>query len=183
MTLGDAKRRVLMLLDEYSTDGVVRADADLSARMNDFFDAAQRDIAAWQPIVRRASVTLDGTGAQALPEDVSRVFDIQRDGRCAAGVEVVDGKLVYPSGDTSRVTLDYLASPCAITPETSDDYAFEVSDEAANCLPYFVAAQQLVADLVVDYGAFYNLYLQLRALLPRTGQFASKPMRQALYRG
>lgn len=183
MTLGDAKRRVLMLLDEYSTDGVVRADADISARMNDFFDMAQRDIAAWQPIVRRKSVTLDGSGEQALPDDVSRVIDIKRDGRRAALFEVVDGKLVYKSGDTSAVTIDYLASPRAITPETPDDYAFEVSDEAANCLPYFVAAQQLVADLVVDYGAFYNLYLQLRALLPRTGAGASKPLRQALYRG
>ena len=80
----------------------------------------------------------------------------------------MDGKLLSNAGDTSALTLDYIAAPEAITPETADDYAFEVSAEAANCLPFFVAAQQLVADLVVDYGAFYNLYLQMRAALPRS---------------
>ena len=167
MTLGEAKRRVLMLLDEYSTGGELTVDADVDAKMNDFFDAAQRDVAAWQPIVRRAAVTLDGTGSLALPSDVSRVLRVRKGG-ARADYEVVDGKLLSASGDTSTLTLDYIASPEKITPETPDDHAFEVSPEAANCLPYFVAAQQLVADLVVDYGAFYNLYLQMRAMLPRS---------------
>ena len=181
MTLGEGKRKTLMLLDEHSIDGAPVVNDDLNARMNDFFDMAQRDIVAWRPIVRRASVTLDGTGEQALPEDVSCVLAIRRDGRRVPGFEVVDGRLLFRRGDTSVVTLDYIASARPITPETPDDYKFEVSDEAANCLPFFVAAQQLVADLVVDYGAFYNMYLQMRAVLPR----ASLPggARQRLYGG
>ncbi|MBO4914670.1 MAG: hypothetical protein J5449_05625, partial [Oscillospiraceae bacterium] len=67
MTLNEGKRKVLMLLDEYSSGGAVEFDADIDVRMNDFFDAAQKDIAQWQPIVRRAEVTLDGTGQQELP--------------------------------------------------------------------------------------------------------------------
>ena len=43
-------------------------------------------------------------------------------------------------------------------------------------------AQQLVADLVVDYGAFYNLYLQMRALLPRS-TLSAGAVRQTLYGG
>ncbi|MBR0311972.1 MAG: hypothetical protein IJQ98_06225 [Oscillospiraceae bacterium] len=179
MTLGEAKRKVLMLLDEYSSGGEVGADADVDAKMNDFFDLAQRDAAAWQPIVRRASLLLDGTGSMALPGDVSRVIRVRKNGVRVSGYEVVDGSLVYPEGDRSLLTLDYIARPEAITPDTPDDYEFEVSDEAANCLPFFVAAQQLIADLVVDYGAFYNLYLQMRALLPRSSVGAA---RQSLYR-
>ncbi len=182
MTLEEAKRKTLMLLDEYSLDGVLRNDPDLNARMNDLFDMAQRDVAAWQPIVRRIRVTLDGTGDMALPPDVQRVLRIRRGGRNAADCEAVDGRLLFRRGDTGEVTLDYIASPQPVTPETPDTYAFEVSDEAANCLPFFVAAQQLIADLVVDYGAFYNTYLQMRALLPR----ASLPgggLRQTLYGG
>ena len=179
MTLGEAKRKVLMLLDEYSAGGEVSADADVDAKMNDFFDMAQRDAAAWQPIVRRVALLLDGTGAMALPGDVSRVIRVRKNGVRAPGYEVVDGSLVYPEGDRSLLTLDYIARPEAITPDTPDDYEFEVSDEAANCLPFFVAAQQLIADLVVDYGAFYNLYLQMRALLPRSSVGAA---RQSLYR-
>ncbi|MCR5826641.1 MAG: hypothetical protein K6G54_08740 [Oscillospiraceae bacterium] len=181
MTLGEGKRRVLMLLDEYSLDGAPLADADLDARMNDLFDMAQRDVAAWQPIVRRRSLTLDGTGDAALPADVLRVLRIRRGGRRAADCEAVDGRLLFRRGDCSTVTLDYIAAAQRITPETPDDYAFEVSAEAANCLPFFVAAQQRVADLVVDYGAFYNMYLQMRALLPRAALPGA--VRQTLYGG
>ena len=57
-----------------------------------------------------------------------------------------------------------------------------MSEEAANCLPFFVAAQQLIVDLVVDYGAFYNLYLQMRGSLTHlTGYTGSGGVRQALY--
>jgi len=180
MTLGEGKRRVLMLLDEYSIDGALTVDEDLNARMNDFFDLAQRDVAAWQPIVRRISLALDGTGSQDLPPDVARVIRVRgQDGR-AADCEVVDGKLLCAPGDTSVLTLDYIASPQKLGPDTADDCEFEVSEEAAACLPYFVAAQQLVADLVVDYGAFYNLYLQTRALLPRS-TLSGGAVRQSLY--
>ena len=183
MTWGEGKRKVLMLLDEYSSGGEITVDEDIDARMNDFFDLAQRDVAAWQPIVRRVSVTLDGTGSLALPEDVSRVIRVRRDGVRVSGYEVVDGRLISNAGDQSALSLDYIASPEKITPETTDDYVFEVSEEAANCLPYFVAAQQLVADLVVDYGAFYNLYLQTRALLSRSTLLSGGGVRQSLYRG
>ena len=181
MTLGEGKRKVLMLLDEYSLDGALTVDADVNARMNDCFDMAQRDVASWQPIVRRASVALDGTGSMALSADVLRVVRIRRNGKNAADCEVVDGRLLFRRGDTSTVTLDYIASARAITPDTPDDYVFEVGADAANCLPFFVAAQQLVPDLVVDYGAFYNLYLQMRAVLPRATLAGG--VRQTLYGG
>lgn len=168
MTLGEAKRKVLMLLDEYSIGGEVSADADVDAKMNDFFDIAQRDAAAWQPIVRRMELSLDGSGSTELPDDVSRVIRVRKNGVRVLGYEVVDGRLIYPEGDRSLLTLDYIARPEAITPDTPDDYEFEVSDEAANCLPFFVAAQDIVDDLVVDDAAFYSLYLQLRSMLPRS---------------
>ena len=169
-----------MLLDEYSSGGAQIVDEDINLRMNDFFDLAQKDMAKWQPIFRRAEVALDGTGAQALPDDVSRVLRITQGGRLARELEVIDGRLVYPAGDTAEVTLDYIAVPAAITPETEDDYVFEVSEEAAACLPFFVAAQHLAADLVVDYGKLYGMYQQMRAMLPRS---TARPggSRQTLY--
>lgn len=168
MTLGDGKRKVLMLLDEYSSGGTIETDEDIAYKMNDFFDIAQKDAATWQPITRRAAEELDGTGEQTLPSDVLRVVRIRRNGSKARDVEVIDGKLVYPAGDTSTLTLDYIAMPETITPETEDTYVFEISEQAANCLPFFVAAQQLIPELVVDYSAFYNMYIQMRNLLPRS---------------
>jgi len=185
MTLGDGKRRVLMLLDEYSIGGTVEVDEDINAKMNDFFDTAQKDMAQWQPIERRADVELDGTGSQDLPADVSRVSRITKDGKRAKGYEIIDGKLLYREGDTSTLTMDYLAKPATITHETEDEHEFEISEEAANCLPFFVAAQQLIPDLVIDYGAFYGIYQQMRGTLQRYGgnyQSGGGSVRQALWR-
>ena len=182
MTLGDAKRKTLMLLDEYSSGGEITVDEDINAKMNDFFDVAQKDVAQWQPIVRRTTIQLDGTGDQELPEDVVRVIRLRKNGVRARGYEIIDRQIVYDAGDNAALVLDYLATPETITPETEDSYAFEVSEQAANCLPFFVAAQQLIADLVVDYGAFYNLYLQMRGLLPRTVDGSGGGVSQRLYR-
>jgi hypothetical protein len=182
MTLGDAKRKVLMLLDEYSSGGAITVDEDIALKMNDFFDLAQKDMAQWQPITRRTEVELDGTGEQELPGDVSRVARITRDGHKAREIEIIDWILVYPVGETGTVVMDYIATPEAITPETQDEYEFEVSEEAAACLPFFVAAQQLIADLVIDYRKLYDLYLQMRSMVPRsTGGVGGGSFRQALY--
>ena len=182
MTLGEGKRRVLMLLDEYSSGGAPALNEDLSVRMNDFFDIAQKDVAVWQPIVRRRELTLDGTGRMALPEDVKSVLRIRGNGRRTLRYEVFDGEILSRPGDCSVLTLDYAAQPAGITAETGDDYEFEVSEDAANCLPLFVAAQQLIADVTVDYGAFSNLYLQMRGTLPRAAQTSGR-VRQTFYRG
>lgn len=182
MTLGEGKRKVLMLLDEYSSGGEITVDEDIDAKMNDFFDIAQKDVAQWQPIMRRVSITLDGTGSAELPADVSRVLKIALDGARTSAYEIVDKRLLSPPGDTSALTLDYIAVPETITPETADSYEFEVSEEAANCMPFFVAAQQLLPDLVIDYGAFYNLYLQMRGMLSRSTGLTGGGVKQALYR-
>lgn len=182
MTLGEGKRKVLMLLDEYSSGGELSADEDIMLKMNDFFDIAQRDIVQWQPIIRRTDVTLSGDGSDELPEDVERVLKIKKNGVRAPRYEIIDGWIIYNEGDTSTISLDYIARPQKITPETEDSYTFEVGEEAANCMPFFVAAQQLVADLVVDYGAFYNMYLQMRNMLPRSTGLSGGEFRQALYR-
>lgn len=183
MTLGDGKRKVFMLLDEYSSGGEVTEDEDIALKMADFFDMAQKDIVQYQPIVRRASVTLDGSGSQQLPADIARVTRITVNGVRTSRYEVVDGKLLYAAGDTSDLVLDYEAEPQRITPNTSDGYEFEVSENAANCLPFFVAGQQVFADLVQDYTVYYNTYLQMRAALPRSVGFSGcGRLRQDLFR-
>lgn len=185
MTLGEGKRKVWLLLDEYSSGGVPVRDADIEAKMNDFFDIAQQDMAQWRPILRRAAVTQDGTGNQALPPDVARVLRIAGEG--ARETEALDGRLLYPAGGRAALTLEYVALPAKITPETGDDYVFEVGEEAAQCLPFFVAAQQLIADLTVDHRAFYELYLQMKRQLDRTAGLGVRAgaarMRQGLYGG
>ena len=111
MKLGEGKRRVLMLLNEYSGGGKLTMNGDLSVRMNNLFDMAQKEVAAWQPLV----------------------------------------------------PLDKIEP---ITATTGNDYEFRLTEDAANCLPLFVASQMVGKVMGVD-RELYNLYLQMRGMLPR----------------
>ena len=184
MTLGDGKRKVLMLLDEYSNGGTVTKDADMDKKMADFFDAAQKEMAGHKRILRSTELVPDGSGRGCLlPEDCQKVVRVWRAGRLVNGPVVVAGRLLAQGGGNEPLLVEYFAKPQTIGPETPDDHEFEVDEDAANCLPYFVAAQHLLPDLVVDYSAFWNMYLTMRAALdvsrPEAG---GGRVRQALFR-
>ena len=67
MTLGEGKRKVLMLLDEYSSGGELTVDEDIEKKMADFFDTAQKDMASFKRIIRTQEITLTGgEGARVL---------------------------------------------------------------------------------------------------------------------
>lgn len=188
MTLKEGKRKVLKLLDEYSSGGAPNVDEDVNAKMNDFFDIAQKDVAQYKKIVRSVELTAEGGGEGVqmldLPADYASPFRTWQRGKRVNNFALIGGKLALPSAARGTFLVEYFAAPRTITEETADDYVFEVSEDAANCLPYFVAAQHLLPDLVIDYGAFYNIYLTMRAALdvslPSSGRGA---VRQALFGG
>ena len=183
MTLGEGKEKVLKLLDEYSSGGELTEDDDIEKKMAAFFDIAQKEMAGHARIIRETELELDGTERLwTMPEDFRQVFRIWKNGRLVTHYAFRGKALAAPERDSSKLLVEYFASPKTIDDETPDDYVFEVSEEAANCLPFFVAAQQLMADLVVDYSVFWNMYLTMRATLDVTLPSAgSGGVRQALY--
>ena len=58
MTLGEAKDKVIKLMDEYSSGGNKTIDKDINLKMNAFFDAAQRNMATIKRIQRRYVVPI-----------------------------------------------------------------------------------------------------------------------------
>lgn len=160
MTLGDGKRRVYMLLDEYSSGGQVTQDADIEAKMADFFDMAQKQLSKVQRIVKSYDVErVSGQTEYAMPEDFSSLRRIWRDGRvCSGRYRWKNGKLLIPEEDTGAVEVEYFASPETIGAQTPDSYVFPLRDDAVNAMCFYVAAQQLVVDLVLDYAALWQMY-------------------------
>lgn len=191
MTLGDGKRKVLMLLDEYSSGGTITVDRDLELRMADFFDLAQKNIANYQKIIRSFSPAApeeppenspapDMT-ACPLPEGFRSPFRIWKNGRRYRGYTFTQDAVLLPPEDVGSVVIEYFATPATIPQDAPDSYEFEVSEAAAACLPYYVAAQQLVVDLVVDYQPLLNLYDRMLSALDTALPGASGGILQAFY--
>ena len=186
MTLREGKRKVYELLDEYTSGGAVEIDADLEAKMADLFDLAQKDVAQAKKIWRVANIDLaGGEGIQLyeLPEDLFEIARLWINGRETKQYEVIAGKLAADGGTTGTAMLEYAALPKTIPLDADDEYEFEVAEDAAACMPYYVAAQVLLPDLVLDFSPFWQMYLTKRAaLIPTVRKSGGGGIRQILFR-
>ena len=87
---------------------------------------------------------------------------------------------MIPLDDAATVEIEYFAFPTTITPDTDDSYEFEVAEDAQQAMPFFVASQQLISDLVLDYSALRSEYnAALAAITP--DEPGGVRMRQALF--
>ena len=168
MTLLEGKTKVYKLLDEYGMgDGV---DEELAAKMNDFFDTAQKDLSKISKIIK--TVELQGPGRQEMPADFLAVHRIWKDGRnVTRKCSWRGGRLMLETGE--RVELDYFALPAAITEDTEDEYVFELREDACEAMPFYVAGMVLASDLVQDGSVFFELYekakVHINGILPGSG--------------
>lgn len=210
MTLGEGRRKVLMLIDEYSSGGVRTEDKDIDVRMTDFFDLAQKDICGRKRLIRsfvpgpEEEIPSEGEGEAAreetaptqletlaesmgrvacpAPDNFGQVFRVWRDGKLTRGYPWSGKHILLPREEVGRVVVEYFAIPAAIPQDAGDDYEFEVEEDAAACMPYFVAAQQLLVDLVVDYTPLMEIYERMTAMLDtRLPQAGGNGVRQAFY--
>ena len=159
MTLGEAKNKVYMLLDEHSAGGEVEHDEDIEKKMTAFFDTAQKTLAQIRRIVREYALPLAmGKTAYEMPPDFSALYRVWADGRITRALRWRTGKLLVPEGYAAEIVVEYFAVPNTIPQDAPDSCEFEIDAEACECMPYYVAAQQLLPDLVLDYGAMLQMY-------------------------
>ena len=178
MTLGDGKRKVLMIIDEYSSGGTLTKDDDINLKMNDFFDLAQKDVAQHKPILKRTEISMQRVAGTYqtfdLPERFKKIWRVWSEDRdITRRVKTRGGQLLIPNMGDGMVLVEYLAHPAPIGPDTPDSYEFEVAEDAAACMPSYVATLQLLVDLVLDYqppmGLYDRMLAKLDTSLPGSG--------------
>ena len=169
MTLGEAKEKVYMLLDEHSIVGMVEHDADIELKMVRFFDMAQKTLSQIKKIIRVRKITPQaGKTTYQMPADFRAVYRIWRDGKAVTSrYRWMGGKtLIIPEREAGQlITVEYIANPDTIEPDADDDYEFEIAEDAAECMPYYVAAQHLLPDLVMNYEGMLQMYNHAVSLL------------------
>lgn len=176
MTLEEGKKKVYELLDEYSSGGEITVDEDIELKMADFFDIAQKELANLVPIVRL--YVPEESGEITMPDDFLRLKTVWRNGKPWRGGTWKAGKL-YASGN---IEIEYLASPATVDADTEDSYEFEIDDNAAQAMPFYVAAQQLLVDLVMDYAAPLGIWERRKQELAARCDGTQQGVRQTLYR-
>lgn len=184
MTLEEAKNKVYMLLDEHSAGGEIEHDEDIEKKMTAFFDTAQKTLAQIKKILRETEIfpTL-GKIVYEMPADFYALYRVWADGRAATNrLRWRGGKLIVPEGYAAEIVVEYFALPKTIPADAPDSYEFEIAPDACECMPYYVAAQQLLPDLVMDYGAMLQMYNYQVSLLKTTQPGENRRVTQSLWR-
>lgn len=185
MTLGEAKEKVYMLLDEHSAGGEVEHDEDIELKMVRFFDTAQKELSKIKKILKAKRITpVSGKTEYAMPSDFRSLYRLWRDdATVTARYRWRGGKLLIPERDAGReFTVEYFANPETIDEDADDDYEFEIAEDACECMPFYVAAQQLLPDLVMDYSSMLTMYNQAVSTLDRTIPGENTRIGQTFYR-
>lgn len=185
MTLGEGKTKVYMLLDEHSAGGEVEHDADIEQKMTAFFDTAQKLVSQTKKLVRIRTIRPEpGRTEYAMPLDFRSVYRIWRDGVLSSErYHWRRGRLIVPAGDGAReILVEYFAFPATIPADAPDDWEFELAPDACECLPYYVAAQQLLPDLVMDYSGMLLMFDRMVGALDRSLPGEALRVRQRFYR-
>lgn len=150
MTYGEAKARVLKLMDE------LKPKNDLLSKLPGFFDAGQKEVALYCPIWRTQEY--DADTPRILPEDCLKPSAV-----------LVDGQVVcsWPYGRSWELpetfTLRYQARPKTITESTSENEPLEVSEEAAQAVILYVAAK--CQEMEHDQRFFGNFFSEYQGAL------------------
>lgn len=155
MTFGEGKEKVFKLLDEWSSGGEIAIDADIELKMAAFFDIAQKKAAQVEKITGVTRINRKpGKTEYSMPEDFAGVAAVWADGKTTNRFRWKAGKLVIPESSAANVEVEYFRVPETITENTSDETEFEVSEFAAQLLPFYVAAQNLFPDLMINYQPY-----------------------------
>lgn len=82
MTLGEGKKKVYELLDEYSSGGEITVDDDIELKLADFFDMAQKRVAQVKRILAIKEIKRrDGVTEYAMPSGFGSLYRVWRDGQ------------------------------------------------------------------------------------------------------
>ena len=186
MTLGEGKDKVYMLLDEHSAGGEVEHDEDIEAKMTSFFDVAQKQLAQIKKIVKVRRITpVSGKSEYAMPADFMGLYRVWRDDVPATNrFQWRGGKIRIPERYVGcEIVVEYFAVPETIPADAPDTYEFEIAEEAAQAMPYYVAAQQLLPDLVMDYSGMLAMYNMMISQLDKSLPGENTRLVQTFFRG
>lgn len=164
MTLGDNKKIMLGLIEEYSpANQYLTDDEDIKNRINLVYAPNYQFLSQIKKILKTKTITInetsDITTETSLPMDLyqfKRLVALDSNNKRISPEYDIIGKKIYIKQKQGKYIIEYYAYPTEITSKTKDNFELELDADAQACLPYAVANDILKADPSADYTAFYR---------------------------
>lgn len=153
MTLGTMKKKVLAMIEELNPESeYLTDDVDIKAKINDVINQIMFEVARRKKIVEKVDVNVEK--GQVLDLLTLERFYQLRLLRFTGQYEEVENMIIFDNFGIANVF--YYKLPIEITNETTDDYEFELTQDALEIMPYGIAGDLLKSDVSAEYGAVYS---------------------------
>lgn len=153
MTLKEMKQKTLRLIEEISDDtSKYTDDPDIDKKINDVINQIQFELARIKKIPAKTEREIDDYKIYTMDDEVYQIFKIIG---CPT-FDIIGKEVIFPDDFKGIVTIYYYKYPERITDKTKDTYAFELSDDVLEIMPYGVAGDLLKSDVSNSYGNIYS---------------------------
>jgi len=171
MTLGENKKIVLGLIEEYSDiNSKMTDDEDIALRLNLVYSTSYQELSEKKKILKTKvlkeisdEVQEAGFTEYTLPSSMYQMKNVialdENNNMVNADYYTVGKKKIFINNNSNyQYILEYYAYPTVITEKTDDDFVLEIDQDAQMVLPYMVASDILKTDPSADYTAFLAEY-------------------------
>ncbi|MGD6898600.1 hypothetical protein [Bacillus infantis] len=173
MNLGEAKKKAISLILEYTNDGGLIGDienADYLTVMNRFANDAQMEIAKKvgipaSMIILQPGVQVNGYQRYPLPADFMALRSVSRNDCAFHDYKVQNGQIWLRTRYDGSFELFYEKVPTLIDPNTPDSYEFEVDLHTQHLIPYYLGGLVMAEEKEGVSARLLNIYYEMLANL------------------
>lgn len=162
MTLGDMKKEVLTLIEEYNP-GIAKIftdDDDLGSKLNGSINRAMFELCRLKKIPKYVEMNV-GAGSVLSFSDIAKecgyeIYQVM----LITGVRYEEraNGTIFKILESGTAEFDVFVYPESITQKTNNSYEFELTQDVLEVMPYAVASDILSTDVSSNYKEFKQRY-------------------------
>ena len=154
MTLGEAKRKIMIELDESGEGSALENINDYAVKLPDIFNTVIKELAMFCKPVEKVMDIVVEDGYYTKPEDCYVVKAIYKNNKRAT-FSIVADRIIIDNGEYKML---YEALPANIDEETDDEYEFEIDVDCQEAMIHGVCAQLCINDEPELYQTYFERY-------------------------
>ena len=154
MTLGEAKRKIMIELDESGEGSALENINDYAVKLPDIFNTVQKELAMFcKPVEKVIDIEVENN-YYVEPDDCYVVKAIYKGTERMTFARVADVIKI----DNGIYKMVYEAIPANIDENTEDDYEFEIDVDCQEAMIHGVCAQICINDEPELYQTYFERY-------------------------
>lgn len=157
MTLKEFKESVFSFIEEHDADEkALTKDVDIADKINSVINTKMFEMMRYKKITAKDTIEVEENQEMEITDIDKRCYQIRK----ITGVDYEQEDKFLTFNETGTAVIYYNKYPKTITTDTTDDYKFEIDEEALEIMKIGVAADILKTDVSNRFGQIWDAEYQ-----------------------